>query len=264
MKAITFVSSILFLTFGIIIGVLTLQTDRPFALFSSAQEYKPVYCPINAEIYVYEKDEVGQEIPLSIEKYPDINILAWNVIDGVRPNAQPLYFNELPRMEYLHTADALTFSSLPRSIDVYRKGESTSLKLNYQSDLFAIVKQEINTCSSPTHPHLCNNATLQDDVTETIDLDTVKNISMDCNMTLKAGWVVERRAGKQADPAARTDSALTTTCDLNHDNACNTFDLFIVLDTYGEQGPGLMGDLNNDNKVNALDYTLLTSQISLL
>jgi hypothetical protein len=52
--------------------------------------------------------------------------------------------------------------------------------------------------------------------------------------------------------------------DLNHDNACNTFDLFIVLDTYGEQGPGLVGDLNNDNKVNALDYTLITSQISLL
>lgn len=263
MKQLALVSSVLVLAFGIVLGTVYLKADKPLALLSEAKDVVPPYCPIDLRIYVHEIDKDGQEVPLSIESNADIDVLSWSIVDGQNPVSQPLYFNQLPRVEYTHTSDSLTFTSLPLAEDIYQKGDITFLSLNYQSDLFNIVKQEIATCTSPNNPALCSTLSTTDDSLPTTSLDTINGIKLDCNMRLEAGWVVQRRPSG-IDQSVQSAAPSTTECDLNDDGACNTFDLFIVLDSYGKEATDLPGDLNGDSRVNALDYTLMTSKISLL
>jgi hypothetical protein len=262
MKQLLLVSSALVLTFGIILGVLALQTNRPLALMSEAKDFKPAFCPIDVTFYVNEINDDGQEVPLTIDKHPDIDVLSWSVIDGQNPEAQPIYFNKLPLIEYALQSKALTFTSIPRALDTYQKGDVAFIKLTHQSDLFSIVKHELTACASPTNPDLCsNNEQVQE--ASSSDLSTIDNITLDCNMTLKAGWVVQRRSS-QTNPLLQSTAPSEENCDLNGDGACNTFDLFIVLDDYGKNEKDLLGDMNRDGSVNALDYTLMTSRISRL
>jgi len=260
MKQLLLVSSALVLTFGIILGVLSLQTNRPLALMSEARDFKPALCPINATFYVNEINDSGQEIPLTIDQHPDIDVLSWSILDAQNPEAQPIYFNNLPLIEYSLQSKVLSFASIPRVLDTYQKGDVTFIKLHHQSDLFTIVKHEVATCSSLTNPNLCNTLDAQDENNN--DLSVISNITLDCNMTLNAGWVVQRRS--EDNPLLQSAAPSEENCDLNDDGVCNTFDLFIVLDDYGKSEKDLLGDLNHDGYVNALDYTLMTSRISRL
>ncbi len=264
MKQLVLVSSALFLAFGIVLGTLFLQSDKPLALLSEAKVTTPPYCPINLTLYVHEINKNGEEVPLTIESNLDIDVLQWSITDGQNLISQPLYFNQIPRMEYILRSDTLTFASSPLTQDIYQKGDETFLTLNYQNELFNIVKQEIATCSSPNKPELCSTLGSNEDAAfPTTALDTINGITLDCNMQLEAGWVVQRRPS-DINQSSQSAAPSTTECDLNNDGTCNTFDLFIVLDNYGKNGLDLPGDVNGDNKVNALDYTLMTSRISLL
>lgn len=263
-KHVVLITALIIASCGIILGVLLLYSPRSLSLLSQAAEQKAPLCPINATLYVKELDAQGREIPLSVDNHAAIDVLSWHITDGQNPNAQPLYFNQLPVLHYRLTSKVLTFSSLPRTSDIYQKGDVTFLKLGYQSDLFRVVKKEIFTCSSPKDPNLCTSGMTYDSVdTATNDLDILNGISLDCNMTLEAGWVVQKILSTEARATSQAMAPPSLSdCDLNNDSACNTFDLFIVIDDYGKEGAKLTGDLNKDGKVNALDYTLLTSSIS--
>ncbi len=261
MKQLLLVSSALVLTFGIILGVLSLQTNRPLALMSEAKDFKPALCPIDVTLYVNEINDNGQEVPLSIDAHPDINVLSWSVLDGQNPEAQPIYFNKLPLIEYGLQSKALSLTATPRALDTYQKGDVAFIKLTHQSELFTIVKHEITTCSSPTNPNLCDDQEIQGENIN--DLSILDNITLDCNMTLNAGWVVQRKSS-QTNSLVQSAAPSEENCDLNGDGACNTFDLFIILDDYGKNEKDLLGDMNHDGNVNALDYTLMTSKISRL
>ena len=80
-------------------------------------------------------------------------------------------------------------------------------------------------------------------------------------MNLEVEWVLS-----QAEPSAgtqtKTDTFVPTQCDLNNDYTCNTYDLFIVIDEYGSKGSDLYGDANGDEKVNALDYDIVISEMT--
>jgi len=260
MKPLMLVSSVLGTAFIAVIISLLLQTNTPLTQFSRADTSSTVECPMNTSLYVHEINSEGQEVPFSLDKNPSTDVLAWSISDGLNPSDQPLYFNAIPLLEYNVTSKLLSFSLLPRVIDTYQKGDTTFLTLNYPKETYSIIKQEIETCSSPKHQDLCTST---EDSTELNDsIETIRNITLDCNMTLHAGWVVQKHPHMNIQ--AQSAAPSIDQCDLNGDGACNTFDLFIVLDNYGKEAPNLPGDLNNDNTVNALDYTLMTSRISLL
>ena len=245
-KHVLLLTTFILLAFGVIMGLLVQASDTPLTLLSQASEQKTADCPINATYYIKEIDEKGQEIPLNLDNYPESDPRAWTITDGQNVDV-PLYFNQLPLLRYALDVEATNTN---------RKGDVTFLKLTYPTDQFRIVKNEILTCASPQNPHLCTAPQAE----SADELDVIGGITLDCNMTLEAGWVVQ----KILSVKSQTIIPLLADCDLNNDGACNTFDLFLVIDDYGKEARQLIGDLNHDGRVNALDYTLLTSSISLL
>ncbi|KXK11204.1 MAG: hypothetical protein UZ22_OP11002000408 [Microgenomates bacterium OLB23] len=239
-----------------------MQADTPIALLSEASNTNSAayYCPVDITLYVHEQDTLGQQVPLSLESYPELDLMQWSITTNNAQSA-PLYFNELPLMQYSAKNTFLSLVTDPKQADMFAKKDVAALQLNYQSDLFRVVKQEVVTCASATQQNLCNTQT-EDESNNQQQLTTL-SATMDCGMKLVAGWVVEKVA-TNTSPSSATTATTIVQCDLNSDGACNTFDLFVILDTYGSKGSGLNGDLNNDQAVNALDYTLMTSRISLL
>lgn len=258
MKPLLLVTSLLFFAFAVTAGALFLRTDAPLSLLSNAQSAAPLNCKLDATLYVRELDSNGLELPLSTNRHPDIDVFAWTIIDTQKPNAQSIFFTALPILEHSIQTNTLAFNPQPRISDVYQNRDKAIFTLNYQKDLFRVVKSEIAECSTPHNKNICGENAVGDNQ-ENFSLESLRPIELMCNMTLKAGWVVQR-----ISPQENAASASNIMCDLNGDNACNTFDLFIVLDTYGEKGTDLKGDINTDGTVNALDYTLMTSSISLL
>ena len=47
--------------------------------------------------------------------------------------------------------------------------------------------------------------------------------------------------------------------DFNNDGTVNTADLIVCLDEYGKEGVSLTCDLDNNNKVNSLDFSIMVS-----
>ena len=261
-------SLLIFITLTLVIGASFLKSGAFLSTLPRAETidnvtentYSLPLCPLNLSVYVNELLGNGKEAALVIDD-EDADVSLWGLSDTRHmvsgSGRAAIAFNRGQLARYAMYASELAFVPFPEADEVYPEGAATNLKLYYDSSQYDVVKKEIKLCTTrETGQWLCEADTNG-------NLDIISGIKLGCNMDLDLGWVVKkRRIAVQNDATImNTVPAKFKTCDLNDDSACNTIDLLIVIESYGRRGNNIEGDINNDSRVDALDYTLVIDQL---
>ena len=117
-------------------------------------------------------------------------------------------------------------------------------------------------CTSFGPQHACPNESFKWEKNFNSKADSNKDfhgLRVTCGTDISYGWIVEQRPGLSDFMTTEGIRVPFGEMDFNNDGTVNTADLIVCLDEYGKEGVSLTCDLDNNNKVNSLDFSIMVS-----